>query len=256
MAGPIDDEGYIEAATRQGEAMRGHAAVDVLLQTALALWKRSASSSISDMQTEIGKRQVALAEEIAAHARNFWPYEKAAVEDAFGIGKATAQYDALSLSWAAMADADQQVYYNRLNETLSDRCLKPSGCERSIWKRNRQMDRSNIISFADRQAEGRMDKLNDIRYAKQYAALALGRDHLVNVPTFMSLGGAARGTAASALIGTINSAFEAYGYYRRGTDNWGSELESRWGKQGISYAVVPKDMPERLADAFAGGYEE
>lgn len=229
MPAPIGDSAYVQAAQDRADAMRFHASMDVAIQSVLYLWRRKASSSISDMQNEIAKRQTRLAEEITEHAKKFWPYEKAMVDDAFGLSKATAQYAALSLSWAAYADTDQQAYKAKLNEELSICCLNPNKGERAVWDRNRQLGRANVMSFADRIAEGRMDKLNTIRFAKQYAALGLGRKHLANVPSFMSLGGAARAHTSQLLLGLVNSGMEAYGYYRRGTDYWGSRLESRWG---------------------------
>lgn len=229
MPGPIGDDVYIQAAQDRADAMVEHAFADVGIQAVLYLWRRKASGAIADMQDAIAKRQVKLAEEVAAHARNFWPYEKDMVDDAFGLGKATAQYDALSLSWATYSDNDQQAYRTKLDEELSIRCLTPNKCEMAVWNRNRGMDRANVMSFADRMAEGRMDKLNTIRFAKQYAALGMGRGHLTNVPSFMSLGGAARQQTSMMLTALVNRGVEAYGYYRRGSDVWGSRLESRWG---------------------------
>ncbi|MCM1516211.1 MAG: hypothetical protein NC080_07375 [Paraprevotella sp.] len=250
MGTPIGDAGYEHAAQRQADAMLEFAIEDVAIQTALALWKRNAASSISDMQQAIANRQTRLAEQIAAHARNFWPYEKDAVDDAFGLGKATAQYDALSLTWGSTSDKDQQCYKDRLDQELGYRCIGLTSCESAIWGRNKQMVRANVMAFADREAEGRMDKLNDIRFAKQYSALALGRNHLANVPTFMNLGGAARASNSQLLNGLINSGMEALGYYRRGTDSWGSRLETRWGATPYSRVnQLPSYPPIRVGTA-------
>ena len=236
MANCIDDAAYTQAATDMADAMRMHATADAAIYVALSLWKRKSSSSISDMQDEIAKRQVALAEQIHDHAKKFWPYEKAAVDDAFGAGKATAPYDALSTSWSAWSDNIHQMYAAALDDTLSDRCISLTSCERTNWTRNRQRDRAQVIYFADRQAENRMDVLNDARYADQYAILAIGKGHLANVGSYQKLAGATGMAARDILLDSIGSAWEAYGFYRRGTDQWGNGIEATWNTgNGIPY---------------------
>lgn len=231
----ISDSDYTDAATNQKEAMIAHATADAAIAVAMALWKRNASGSIADMQNEIANRQITLAEQIHDHAKNFWPYEKAAVDDAFGLGKAVAPYDALSTSWASYSDNIHQIYSSALDNALSDKCISLTSCERANWTRNRQKDRAQVIYFADRQAEGRMDALNDVRYAEQYAALGLGREHLADVPSFQAVAGKTGNQARGILLDSIGSAWEAYGFYRRGTDQWGSRIEQRWAEQGIPY---------------------
>lgn len=257
----VKDSAYIQAAKDQADAMMQQAVIETAIMTALALWKRNSGSSIANMQQEIADRQTKLAERVHNHAKNFWPYEQAFVDDAFGIGKASAQYDAMALSWSDISDKAHQAYKTKMQEALSDRCINLTSCESANWSRTRQSDRSNVMSFADRQAEGRMDALNDQRYARQYAALGLGRGYLSSLVGYQRVAGAAGGNARDLLLASINNGIEAYGYYKRSTDNYGSRIQPQWGvsSQG-QHAHIPYvtniDLADKLAGAFTGGDSE
>src|SRR5699024_5912112 len=155
------------------EAITRQAIADTAMQVALALWQRNSSASIVNMQTEIADRNTRLAENVHAHAKKFWPAERALVDDAFNEGKANPQYDGTSLAWAAIADSSLRTGRETWLQTMREWCLPPTRCEDSRWRRNAELICADVISFADRQEEARADILNDRRYSRQYAALGM-----------------------------------------------------------------------------------
>lgn len=223
----ISDGAYVDAASRQASAIRSQATIDTLIYTALSLWQRNSAASIANMKNEIADRQMRLAEAVHAHAKKFWPYEKSLVDDAFAITKATAQYGPLSAQWGALVDDALRAARTDWLQVMRDRCLVPTDCEAARWDRVAQNARSDIISFADRQAEAREENLNDQRYAIQYAALGIGHNILNNVKSYAEIAGAAGLSAGSILAGSINSGLEALGYYRTRNEpsGWGSRAE-------------------------------
>ena len=247
----VSDSAYKTGATDQGNAMVAWATVDAAIMTALALYKRSTQTSIANMQEALAKRQVALAEKVHEHAKQFWPYEIAFVNDMFGIAKTDPPYTALSASWADFLDKSHQAYRSKLVETLNDRCVYLTACETANWNRNRQADRASIISFADRQAEGRADTMDDYRFAWQYAALGLGNGVLSDVSSYQQLAGIAGSNARGLLWDSINNGLEAFGFYRRGTDRWGDRITSQWGLTSEGESVkIPYEVPQTRTESL------
>lgn len=241
--GSVSNKAYIEASEDQANAMRLQAGIDAAITAALYLWQRNASGSISDMQAQTSKRYQNLANQLHDHAKKFWPYEKEYVDDAFGLAHNDPQYSALSNTWASFLDTSNESHKKRLNETLALKCLATSTCEEVTWKRNYQLSRAGLISFADRHAENRADALNDQRYARQYAALKLGRGHLETAESYAAISGAAGLNRAQILTDTFDSAWTAYGLYRRRTDNWGSDISQFWEIRQRADATMPNPYP-------------
>lgn len=223
----ISNGAYITAAEDQASAIRNQAITDTLIYAALALWQRNSATSIANMQNEIADRQLKLAEAVHDHAKKFWPYEKAIVDDAFAMNKQTPQYGALSAQWAAIADDSLRTARTDWLQVMRDRCLAPTKCEAARWDRVAQTSRADIISFADRQAEARAEALNDQRYSIQYSALGLGHGILNEINSYSDLSGYAGMSAGGILANSINSGLEALGYYRTRNDapGWGSRAQ-------------------------------
>lgn len=254
--GTISSAAYVQASKNQASAMRWHAGIDAAITAAIYLWMRNANSSVADMRAEISRRYQKLADMVHDHAKKFWPYEKSFVDDAFGLTKQDPQYSALSASWADIFDKTSEACRNRLRETLALKCLVASACENAAWKRNQQLSRSGMLTFADRQAEGRADTLNDQRYAYQYAALGLGRGHLADTQSYASLAGQVGQNRRNMLLGTIESAWTTYGLYRRRTDNWGSDISQVWGVQPVTKESGAPYMTEAEEKAYRRNQED
>lgn len=228
----IDNIAYIEAASKQATAITRQALADTAMQIALALWQRNSSASIVNMQTEIADRNVKMAEAVHSHAKKFWPAERAIVDDAFNEGKAQPQYDGTALAWGAIVDSSLRAGREDWLQTMREWCLPPSRCEDSRWRRNAELARADMLSFADRQEEARAEILNDRRYARQYAALGIGKGRLDIVRSFSDLSGTVGLQAGRALIGTINTGLEALGYSgsRIPARGWAARIQENWAR--------------------------
>lgn len=239
----ISNAGYVQAAKDQAEAIKNKALADTLIFTALALWQRNSSSSVASMQNEIAKRQTKLAKDIDAHARKYWPYEKAYVDDAFGLAKVKPQHDSLSSAWSAIADDTLRKGRSDWIAEMKSRCLTPSPCEVARWDRNAQKARADLISHADRQAESRAEIINDLRYARQLSALALGRGLASTVASYQDIAGTLGVNARASLTGTINSGLEALGYVlnRNRPTGWGAQTFPRIDR--MPYEVQQQTAP-------------
>lgn len=206
----VGDNAYIKAASGAAESIMTNTMIEIAIDAALALWKRNSSSAIADMQYEISKRQLKLAQDIRDHAKKFWPYEEALVKEVFGEPKAEAQYGPLSTTWGSFTDVSFNKGQNALSNELSRRCITASKCELQRFNRYQQLSRADMISFADRQAEARKENLNDSRFNKQYAVLGLGRGLLGDIPSYQQIAGAYGNSARTMLMGTLRNGRELY----------------------------------------------
>lgn len=222
----ITNGAYIDAARDQADAIFNQALADTAIYAALALWQRNTSSSIANMQNEIANRQIKLAEQLHDHAKKFWDAEISLVNDAFGETKYNPQYAATSLQWGDIVDTTMRQARTDWLDTTRSWCLAPDLCDDARWQRNAQVARADLMSYADRQEEARAQIINDRRYARRYGVLGLGRDRLQSVPSFQQIGGTLGANAAGMLVGTINSALEAFGYYpaRNAPERWGEGI--------------------------------
>lgn len=214
----ITDQGYIDAANKQADAIVQQAAEAAAITVGIAFAQRTAGNRIAGMQEEIAKRQVKLAEAIHDHAKKYWPAEKALVDDAFGLTKAEPQYVAMSASWSQMTRDSLARAKTDWIKTAKEICTYPTRCETARWDRFAQNARADMISFANRQAEGRAETLNDRRYNWQYSALGLGRNILSNISSYQDIAARSGDSAAAILAGSINSGLTALGYYRNRND--------------------------------------
>lgn len=235
----ITDTAYTQAAGRQAEAIRSQAKTDVAIQTALALWQRKSSKSITNMQTEIADEQVKLAEQLHAHAKLFWPEQIELVNDVFSITKLENDYVALPLAWGGI-----------LNETLAEgradwleaqqrnMCSTPSHCEDARWDRNTALMQADMMSYAARQGEARVQVLNDWRYELQVDVLSLGKGVARTMASYEALRGRSMVSSGQLLASGIETALGGLGYWqsRRLNSGWGAGIR---GTFESVYAPAP-----------------
>lgn len=226
----ISNSGYRTAANNQADAIVNQAMVDTAIYVALSLWQRNSSSSITSMQSGISDRQISLAESILDHAKQFWPHEKALIDDTFGEAKADPQYSGTSLAWdAVMADTLATGRTDWIAE-MRDRCLTPSRCEAARWDRHAQNARADIISHADRVEEARTEVLNDRRYARQLGVLGLSKGIIAEVSSYQQIAGTSGRNVAANLVGMFDLARTSLGYAMNRTqhDGWGHRAIERF----------------------------
>ena len=129
MGSCVSDIGYAAAGAMQAKSIIVKATVDSAIQVVIALWERNSSQSIANMQDELANRQTILAEKIHAHAKLYWPAEKAFVNDMFGEAKTVTQYNGLASGWAAFADVESAAGRASWVEQSNTRCTPVSKCE-------------------------------------------------------------------------------------------------------------------------------
>ena len=236
--GCVTNSEYIQAATKQADAIRKQAIADAAIQVGLALWQRKTSGDIINMQNEIADEQMKLAEAIQAHAEKFWPAEKSLVDDTFGETEATPNYVATAGTWGDLADQSMEDGRQDWIEVMRRACLSPTRCEDARFQRSQQLTRADMMSFAARQEEARTQAINDRRYERQYKVLGLAHGRLSNVVGFQSAALQAGGSASNMLTGAINSAMELYGYWpaRNAPGPWGyaSGIKSVFSRESYS----------------------
>lgn len=234
----VTDEGYIKAAQEQAEAIVEEATIDTVIQTALALWQRNTSKSVSDMQNKIADDQMKMAEEVQEHAEKFWDKEKAFVDEVFGIQKAVSDPAGMGNAWASIAENELRSGRGKWIENMRrESCLGVTRCMDARWKREAGRTTADIMSFTARQIDARTDILNDRRYSLQYGALGLGQNKLATGMAYQSLAGFAGGTAASILEGAVNGGLALLGYMTTGPSAedwaWGQGIQTTWEKHRI-----------------------
>jgi hypothetical protein len=221
----VTDPAYVIAAAAKAKAILVQGATDVAIQVGIALWQRNASKSINNMQTDLADQQMKLAERVHAHAILFWPEEAELISDVFGEARAEAVYG-LGIGWGTIAaDALAQARLVWL-ETSRQECFTPDRCDDARWQRNAAMNEADTRTYGFRQAEARKEILNDRRYARQLAALGLGRGLANTLVSYQGVSQYSGLSASGILEGGINSALRVFGFERyRNTegDGWASQ---------------------------------
>lgn len=238
MSACIKGTDYVKAAEEQATAIRSQALWDVAIQTAIALYQRNSSNSISQMQENIANRHMRLAEQLRAHAELFWPEEREFVDDAFGEQRHTTDYASSSNVFGLMADQEFNAAREDWLEAARSMCLPPSPCEDARWARHTQLARADLISYAARREESHTEALNDRRAARQYAALQLGRDNLSAITSFNEAHGSIRAPIAQLQEGILQAGAQIIGIeqYNRRRTAWGRSAESWLTMPDESYA--------------------
>jgi len=252
----VDNIAYIAYADSRAQAVINYATADVAIATALALWKRTSSSTLADLQSDLGERQYRLAERVRNHAKKFWPYETAFLNDAFGEPYATPQYSSLALSWGGYVDNALTKGRTNFLTAMKQKCISVTDCEDNKWKRGQQLIKADIMSHADRHAEHRADTVNDRRFSRQYSALQLGRGYLGLVPSFQDLAGYSSLMPRGALFGTINRALQWWGSQRIGDDPWRQTADENYPNMPYPTYAAGNHIPNRIGmtveESFSG----
>ena len=255
----ITNEAYVTAAGKQRTAIITQASVETAIQVALALWQRNSSKSIANMQDEMADLQMKLAEEVQAHAAQYYPKEAALVADAFSEVKLTTQYTALAAEWAGILNASSEAGRQAWLERMDDTCQAPTACEDARWQRNGQLATADMLSYAARQDESRTQILNDRRYARQLAVLGLGKGQLQALRGYQQIAMTSVGTTSSMLLETVESAMNLYGYRdvrEHPQAGWGYKIQDTWGlakppSQQVNAPTYSNPRPEATTYALA-----
>lgn len=189
---------------------------EVIASTVISLFgasqKSRAESRIADMQEEIANRRAVLAEQVITHAKLFWDREKDFVLETMAEAVAMPAYVEIDITLAATSRRVQSALESTegLFACLYARSL--SIAEDTYIRRAMGQIQTDQISHTMRSAEARAIALNDIRHSRQTAVLALGRGRLQDATRFGDLSVVTRGVVRDAMVRTINSGFELWGY--------------------------------------------
>lgn len=251
----VDDQAYINASLDQAAAIAQQAAQEVTLQTAIALWQRFASENISNLQIKTAKEQMVMAENIAAHAKKFWPEMAELANEAFSLSRLNNEYVSLPTAWGA-------IEVENLNEGRSDwlaeqerlMCINPSRCDDLRWLRNATMLKADMQNFGARQGERRVITMNDWRFELRTSILAVGQRAQRGFSTFEKLSTGAATSAGALLADGVNATMGALGYFTapKPIDFWASdirrELNVAYAPSTVSASTSPVDTRQRSLD--------
>ena len=239
----VDDAAYIGAATSQATAITDEALKWTLVNAALMLWKRYAAGQISDIRQSLADRRMKLAETALAHAQETWVAEKALVDEMMDTAEYTAQYNTVP-AVAANVEAAWEKTDASIDEEAARVGLQVTQCDDNRTARAMAIGKTDLMAHTMRVAEARERQLNDRRYSRQYAALALGRGTLTNALSMGQLG-AGREIVRNSLINTINSGMSIWGYTQ---NRWQSSGGYRSFNQQVP--VVVRDGVKTLTMAY------
>jgi hypothetical protein len=227
---------------------------EVIASTVVSLFgasqKSRAEGRIADMQEEIANRRAVLAELVIVHAKLFWDREKAFVLDTMAEALALPAYVEVDITLAATSGRVQSALTS--TEGLFA-CLYARGlsiAEDTYIRRAMGQIQVDQISHTMRAAEGRAIALNDVRHSRQTAVLALGRGRLQDATRFGDLAVTTRGIVRDALVSTINSGFELWGYASNRVQSGNGGYSVRAGVQPRAVIDgVPRFSDQRYANA-------
>lgn len=227
--------GYIAGATAVSNAAKAMVAADLVVQAVLAIAQYKVLEDIAKDIHDLAERKYVLAEYIHKHFKNFWPKEKGFVDYAFGEAKH--EFDDVPYGTKFYDQANVQA--NKIDiyeaEIFNNECLIPFG----EWFGNNNYStrsfvamtelRADAATYGFRVSENRTEALNDRRFSRQYAALGLGKDVLGNINAYTNLAGSAQLTTDQFIVGSVNSAAEAFGYirYQIKNDGWGNGVKQK-----------------------------
>lgn len=212
----VEEAGYIGGAVLQSAAIVHDATMWAAVQSSMMLWQRHTNSKISDIRRDLADRRMSMAESALAHARLAWDKEKAMVADTMATTTAIPQYtkvnfaaDAIERSWL-QTDAEFDRMSNKLGIFVTQN-------DDSRTSRGMAIALTDIMNNTMRAAEARALMLNDRRFSRQLAVLAVGHNKLMPAIKIGQLGEA----SANAVRNAFTSAFNM------GMSTWGYE-ENRW----------------------------
>jgi hypothetical protein len=207
----VGDSAYIAAAGDAADAIVKRGLAEIAIQLAISLWRRNVAERINDMKTEIADRQVALAEAAHGHAASFYPQEAALVADAMSLPKNDPVY-ALSDGWRSFSAESNNRGRSSWLKASAALCIFPNQCDDARWSNHAKRNEVDTGNFAMRQAENRAQALNDVRYARQLGALAIGQGRIGAGAGYSDAAGTILGNVGKSILGSIDSAASALGY--------------------------------------------
>lgn len=224
----IDGASYNAVAGAQASATKKAIGIDAAIEVAMMLWQSKVRKDIISDQNDLADRQQKLADEVREHQEEFWPYEDEYLTEWFSTTENDPDHTAMPSQWNKIAKKSlTQGREDWLNE-MHRRCLSPTRCEDSRWRREDRRNRADIGSFAHRHSEARADALNDSRFSKQYTALGLSKGLMNEILGYEAAMGQARMQADEMMAASVNSIASAVGYatdsvsqHMTGTSNWG-----------------------------------
>lgn len=251
----VDDQAYKTAAADQAAAITTQGYMEMALQVAVAGWQRFASGSISNLQIDTAKEQMVMAENIAAHAKKFWPEMAQLADEAFSLSRMHNEYVSLPTAWGA-------IEVENLNEGRSEwlaeqeriMCISPSRCDDLRWLRNAALLKSDMQNFAARQGERRVITMNDWRYELRTSILAIGLRAQKGYSDFAKLNNSASTSAGKMLADGIQATVGALGYFTtpKPIDLWASdirkELNTAYAPATVGASTSPVNTQQRSLD--------
>lgn len=225
-SGAIDNIAYVAAAADQAASIVTEATIWAAVQTAVYVWQRWTKGKITDIRQAQAERRMVIAEEILAHAQESWAKEQAFVADAMAAPLNAPLYAGTATAKAYVDDAAEASLAFYDGET-QNKGLTFTACDDNRMARGTGQIRSDLMAHSMRTAEARALMLNDRRYSRQMAAVALGRGKLRDAFSAGQLT-AAGAVVRNTLIGSINSAMQFWGY-----------MDTRWQTGGKWAASQP-----------------
>lgn len=230
----IDDAAYEEQATKQAASIVTEGRVWGAIQIALMIAQRQSNGAITDMQEGIASRRMALGEEVLVHAQKTWVKEKEFVDEVMAAPKFEVNYGNAQITLNEV-DRVEDLAVEGIDNRLSRMGIEVGACDDSRTRRLMANVRTDLVSHSMRSAEGRTLALNDVRYSRQVAAVALGRNILQQSLSMGKLSGGQE-VVRNSLLNTINSANTLWGY---SANRWRHGGNFHTGETGAPTMVRP-----------------
>lgn len=220
----VEDAGYVGGAALQSTAIVHDATMWAAVQSAMMLWQRHTNSKIADIRRDLANRRMVMAESALNHAKTAWAQEKAMVADTMSTVAATPLYsktalaaDAIERSWL-QTDAEFDRMSNKLGVGVT-----PEDDIRT--SRGMAIALTDIMANVMRGEEARALMLNDRRFSRQLAVLAVGHNKLMPAIKIGQLGESSANAVRNAFTSAFNMGMSVWGYeenrYRAGDNpNW------------------------------------
>lgn len=251
----VDDQAYKTASANQALAITTQGYEEMGLQIAVAAWQRFASGSISELQIDTAKEQMVMAENIAAHAKKFWPEMAELANEAFSLSRLNNEYVSLPTAWGAIEVENlTEGRAEWLAEQERIMCISPSRCDDVRWLRNAALLKSDMQNFAARQGERRVITMNDWRYELRTSILAIGLRAQKGYSDFAKLNNSASTSAGKMLADGIQATIGALGYFTtpKPIDLWASdirkELNTAYAPATVGASTSPVNTQQRSLD--------
>lgn len=240
----IDNASYELAATSQSTMIIALGVADAAITAAQSLYERFASSSISNLQLDIAKRQLKLAQHYFAHAKHFWEAETNLVNNTFSEPYYNVE-PYYNYVFSTYVDSDSaKIMQCWVEDSVNEEVVFTQ--EQAIrFETKVAQERIDAYSFGLRQDEAKKDTLNERRYTRRTGVLMLGRGIASQASTYYgnalgaNLGNAgiisksARGLTRGALnTWGENTTSLNPGYFKNGEAGWVRDMRAKQNDVG------------------------